>query len=261
MIDEQLEMRVKGMNNAREKAVVELLQEKSSLSVEQLAAYFGISEVTVRRDLVEMEQKGLILRKRGWISLPGLGIEPLFNQRMKQNSDLKQRIAAYVADQVCEGDVIALDVGTTIAELAKELLRKKNVTVFTYSFQAAGILAQSNLNLYLVGGNLRKTEMSMVGSITRDTIMKFHFDRFYMGVAGISKDNGPTDFNLEEAEIKRAFISRSKQVCALADKTKLGSTSLVKVCEFDEIDEIVTNEGLDHSFIEQIPFRGKWTFV
>lgn len=249
------------LNHTREKEILELLHQQTSLSVEQLAEHFRIAEVTVRRDLAEMEQKGLIIRKRGWVSIPGLGIEPLLNQRMKQNSELKQRIAAYAADQVSEGEVIALDVGTTIAELAKELLRKKNVTVFTYSFQAAGILAQSNLNLYLVGGNLRKSEMSMVGTITRDTIMKFNFDRFYMGVAGISKDNGPTDFNLEEAEIKRAFLARSKQAVILADKTKIGSTSLVKVCEFDEIDEIVTNEGLDKDVYEQIPYHGKWTFI
>jgi DeoR family transcriptional regulator, fructose operon transcriptional repressor len=249
------------LNNSRENDILELLHKQSSLSVQQLASHFGISEVTVRRDLVEMEQKGLILRKRGWASLPGLGIEPLFNQRIKQNADLKQKIAAYAADQVCEGEVIALDVGTTVSEMAKELRRKKNITVFTFSFQAAGILAQSNLNLYLVGGNLRKTEMSMVGSITRDTIMKFHFDRFFMGVAGISKDNGPTDFNLEEAEIKRAFVERSKQVIALADKTKIGSTSLVKICEFDDIDEIITNDDPDRRPFEEIPFRGNWVFV
>lgn len=249
------------VNNPREKEIMDLLHKQSSLSVEQLAKHFGISEVTVRRDLVEMEQKGLILRKRGWISLPRLGIEPLFNQRMKQNADLKQKIAAYAADQVYEGEVIALDVGTTISEMARELLRRKNITVFTYSFQAAGILAQSNLNLYLVGGNLRKTEMSMVGTITRDTISKFHFDRFYMGVAGISKDHGLTDFSLEETEIKRAFLERSKQVTVLADKTKIGATSLVKVCEFDDVDEIITNEGVDRTLLEQIPFQGKWTIV
>ncbi|KIL35784.1 hypothetical protein SD71_10230 [Cohnella kolymensis] len=249
------------MNNGREKAILDMLHQKSSLSVEQLAEHFKIAEVTVRRDLAEMVQKGLIIRKRGWISLPGLGIEPLFNQRMKANAELKHTIAAYTADQVCEGEVIALDVGTTIAELAKELLRKKNVTVFTYSFQAAGILAQSNLNLYLVGGNLRKTEMSLVGSITRDTISKFHFDRFFMGVAGISPDHGPTDFSLEEVEVKRAFVERSRHVTALADSTKIGATSLVKICEFSDIDEIVTNDGVDKSLIKQIPFSGRWVFV
>ncbi|QMV40575.1 DeoR/GlpR transcriptional regulator [Cohnella cholangitidis] len=248
------------VNNAREKDILELLHKQSPSSVQQLATHLKMSEVTVRRDLVDMEQKGLLVRKRGWAFLPGLGIEPLFNQRMKQNSDLKQRIAAYAADQVCEGEVIALDIGTTVTELARELLRKNNVTVFTFSFQAANILSQSNVNLYLVGGNLRKTEMSLVGSITRDTIMKFHFDRFFMGMAGLSKDNGPTDFNLEEAEIKRAFLERSKHVVALVDKTKIGVTSLVKICEFDEIDEIVTNED-PNSMHEQIPFRGKWTFV
>ncbi|MCD9020961.1 DeoR/GlpR family DNA-binding transcription regulator [Cohnella silvisoli] len=249
------------MNNPREKEIINHLNKSSPLSVEQLAVLLAVSEVTVRRDLVELEQKGLIVRKRGGASLPGLGIEPMYNQRMKQNSDLKQTIAAYAADQVSEGDVIALDVGTTVAEFAKELLKKKNLTVFTFSIQVAALLAQSNHNVYLLGGNLRKTEMSMVGSITRDTIMKFHFDRYYLGLAGVSKENGPTDFNLEEVEIKRAIIERSKQVVALVDKTKFGVTSLVKVCEFEEIDEMITNNDSDPSFFEEYPYNGKWVFV
>ncbi|MDB5056061.1 MAG: hypothetical protein JWM44_4111 [Bacilli bacterium] len=247
--------------NTREKDILNYLSKKSPLSIEELANSLTVSEVTVRRDLLELAQKGLIIRKRGGAALPGLGIEPLFKQREKLNADLKKKIAKHAADQICEGEVIALDVGTTIVELAKELLKKKNLTVFTFSFQTAAILANSNLNVYLVGGNLRKSEMSLVGSITRDTIMKFNYDRFYLGFSGLSKEQGPTDFNLEDVEIKRAFIERSKEVVALMDKTKIGVTSLVKVCDFEDIDEIVTNRDENVLQFEEIPFQGKWTFV
>jgi DeoR/GlpR family transcriptional regulator of sugar metabolism len=249
------------INNPREQDIVRLLNEHTTLTIEELAKFLKVSGVTVRRDLTELQLKGSIVRNRGRASLPGLGIEPLFNQRLKQNVELKQKIAAYAVEQIKEGEVIALDVGTTVAELAKELLKKKNITVFTFSIQAASILARGNLNVYLMGGNLRKSEMSLVGSITLETIMKFHFDRFYMGLSGVSKTYGPTDFNLEEVEIKKALIERSKKVIALVDKTKIGVSSVIKVCEFDKIDEIITNKEEEEAIYKEFPLSDRWIFV
>jgi DeoR/GlpR family transcriptional regulator of sugar metabolism len=226
----------------RGKMILDYLQEKSPLSIEELAVRLQVSEVTVRRDLAELQRQGLIIRERGGASLPVLGVEPMFNQRQKKNIKLKQKIAKYAAEQIREGEVIALDVGTTTVELAKELVNRSGITVFTSSFQVASVLSKSNLQVYMIGGLIRKSELSMVGSIALETIMKFHFDRFYFSVAGVSNEAGPTDYSIEEAEVKRAFISRSKQVIALVDKTKFGTTSLVKVCDYDQIHEIITNK-------------------
>lgn len=249
------------MPNDREKEILQLLSQRSPLSIEELAVMLKVSEVTVRRDLAGLEKQGLITRKRGGAALPALGFEPLFNQRQKKNLELKQQIAKYAAEQIREGDVIALDVGTTAVELAKELARKTGITVFTSSIQVASILSKSNLQVYMIGGLIRKSEMSLVGSIALETIMKFNFDRFYLVVAGINAEAGPTDYSIEEAEIKRAFIARSKQVVALIDRTKFGTSSLVKVCEFDQIDEIITNRDDQAPLLPELPFAGKLTFV
>ncbi|WP_080840214.1 DeoR/GlpR family DNA-binding transcription regulator [Cohnella massiliensis] len=248
------------MPNSRQEQLIRCLGEKSPLSVEELSVLLSVSEATVRRDLVELEDKGLIVRQRGGASLPGLGVEPLFNQRQKLNRDWKRKIAQHAAEQIAEGEVIALDVGTTTAELAKELLKKANLTIFTYSLQVASILSRSRHKVYIVGGHFRMSEMSMVGSIALSTIKQFNFDRFYLGLAGLSKFQGPTDFSLEEVEIKRALIERSKQVIALADPSKFGVSSLVKVCEFNEIDEIVTEES-GRKAAEELEFAGKITIV
>lgn len=247
------------MTNLREQKIIALLQEKSPLTIEELATLLQVSEPTVRRDLTDMEQKGLVLRQRGGASLPGLGFEPLFNQRLRQNHELKKRIAQRAAGDISEGEVIALDAGTTNAELAKELLKMSNLTIFTYSLQIAFILSRSQHNVYVIGGHFRKSEQSMVGSIAEETIRQFNFDRFYLGLAGFNKEQGPTDFILEEVEIKRLMIQRSKKVIALADSSKFGGASLVKVCEYDEIDELITNplEGT----AEELGFPGKLTFA
>nr|WP_276203358.1 DeoR/GlpR family DNA-binding transcription regulator [Cohnella thermotolerans] len=245
----------------REQEILHHLGKKSPLSVEELVNLLQVSEATVRRDLVELENRGLILRRRGGASLPGLGVEPMFNQRLSQNVDLKQRIVQHAAEQIAEGEVIALDVGTTNAALAKELLKKKGLTIFTYSLQIASILSRSQHNIYVIGGGFRKLEMSMVGSIAIQTIKQFNFDRFYLGLAGFCKDQGPTDFALEEVEIKRALIERSKKVVALVDSSKYGVTSLVKVCDYADIDEIVTNEMPGVPLAEELAFQGKLTMV
>jgi DeoR/GlpR family transcriptional regulator of sugar metabolism len=254
----------KGFNvlSQRGEEIIKLLSEKSPISIEELASRLSVSEVTIRRDLSSLEKAGLVIRQWGKAFLPGLGIEPVYNQRQKVNPELKRRIAKYTAGQISDGEVIALDVGTTNAELAGELIKRTNITVFTSSFQVASILSRSQLNVYMVGGFLRKSEMSMVGSIATETIMKFNFDRFYLGLAGISKEEGPTDFNLEDVDVKKAFIRRSKKVIALVDKTKFGQTGLVKVCEMNDIDEIITNqEAAKENRFEEWDYKGKITLV
>lgn len=249
------------MTNQRRIEVLNLLEKNSALTVEQLAESLNVSEVTIRRDLVQLEKEGLIVRHRGGATLPGTGFEPMFKQRQKENLDLKQSIAKYAASQIQDGEVIALDVGTTTAELAKELLKKSNLTIFTSSLQVTSILSRSNHSVYLIGGKLRQTEMSMVGSIALDTIMKFNYDRFYLSLAGISNESGPTDYSIEEAEVKKAFITRSKQVIALVDKSKFGKSSLIKVCDLDEITEIITNKDENNSIQKTLRYKGKITFV
>jgi DeoR/GlpR family transcriptional regulator of sugar metabolism len=243
------------VTNMRRNYMINLLRQSSPLSAEQLARKLEVSESTVRRDILEMERDGVVIRRRGEVSLPGLGIEPLFVQREQKNLELKRQIARYAADQIHDGEVIVLDVGTTLTEMAKVLLTRSNLTVFTSSFQVASILAGSSVQVYLVGGLLRKSEMSMVGSIAKETIGKFNFDRFYVGIAGIDEFSGPTDYSLDDVDVKRAFIGRSKEVIALADKTKFGQSALVKVCDWEDLDGVITNAGAAEGLSESFPYR------
>jgi DeoR family fructose operon transcriptional repressor len=245
----------------RQKSILNFLNETTPLSVEDLAAKLEVSEVTIRRDLVVLENHRLIIRERGKASLSSQGFEPLFNTRQKRNLDKKRKIAKYVVEQIHEGEVIALDVGTTTMEIAKELVKKSGITVFTASLQVATILSKGNLEVYVIGGLIRKNEMSLIGSMAFENINKYNFDRFYIGIAGMEYHHGPTDFSLEEAEVKRAFISRSKNVIAAVDHTKFAQTALVKVCEFEQISEIITNAVEDHSISPELLKKTKVTFV
>ncbi|WP_099355244.1 DeoR/GlpR family DNA-binding transcription regulator [Fredinandcohnia onubensis] len=248
------------MVSSRQNQILEYLNKKSPVSVEEFAEKFNVTEVTIRRDLAILNEKGLIARNRGEASLPILGMEPMYSHRIDHNIEEKKKLAKYAAEQINEGEVIALDIGTTAVELAKELLNKKRLTIFTSSFQEAAILSKSSHEVYMIGGLMRKSEMSMIGSIALDTIKKFNFDKFYLGLAGLSNEAGPTDYSVEEAEVKRAFIERSNKVIALVDKSKVGKSSLVNICDINEIDEIVTNKVENGAQID-LDFNGKLTFV
>ncbi|XID90756.1 DeoR/GlpR family DNA-binding transcription regulator [Paenibacillaceae bacterium WGS1546] len=250
-------MRVKDLGRRRK--ILDLLNDKSHLSVQQLAELASVSLPTIRRDLRELEEQGLVIRENGIVLLQGISAETKHYQRENHNLDLKKRIAKHVAANVSDGEVIALDIGTTCVEIAKELCSRSNLTVFTSSVQAATILSRTNLSVYLVGGFLRNAQMASVGSIAIDTILKFKYDRFYMNLAGINNADGPTDYNLEETEVKRAFISRSREVTAVLDRTKIGKSALVKVCELEQINEIVTNR-YEHP-AEPLNFDGKLTLI
>ncbi|WP_251555210.1 DeoR/GlpR family DNA-binding transcription regulator [Neobacillus muris] len=245
----------------RQKSILNLLNETSPLCIEELAAQLEVSEVTIRRDLVVLERQGLIIRERGKASLPSFGFEPLFNARQKQNLTEKRKIAKYVANQIHEGEVIALDVGTTTMEIAKELVKKSGITVFTSSLQVATILSKGNLEVYVLGGLIRKNEMSLTGTLAIETINKFNFDRFYVGIAGMEYNYGPTDFSLEEAEVKKAFIANSREVIAVVDHTKFTQTALVKICEFEQINEIITDKVENHPISPELLRKTKVTFV
>jgi len=250
-------MGVKNYN--RKRRLLDALHEHSPRPVKELAELLGVSLPTIRRDLAELDEQGLIARDHGMIAIRGISAETIHVQREKHNLDLKKQIAKHVAAGIPEGSIIALDIGTTCVEIAKELVHRSNLTVFTSSVQAASVLARSNLSVYLIGGYLRNSEMSAIGSIAVETIMKFKFDRFYLNLAGISNEDGPTDYNLEETEVKKAFISRSREVIAVVDKTKIGKSALVKVCELDDIAEIVTNAHDMQPY--PIQFGGKLTLV
>jgi DeoR family transcriptional regulator, fructose operon transcriptional repressor len=245
----------------RQRSILKLLNETTPLSIEEMAVSLKVSEVTIRRDLVVLEKQGLIIRERGKASLPSEGFEPLFHTRQKRYLNEKRKIAKYVVDQIHEGEVIALDVGTTTMEIAKELVKKSGITVFTSSLQVATILSKGNNEVYVIGGLIRKNEMSLTGTLAIENINKFNFDRFYVGIAGMEYHSGPTDFSLEEAEVKRAFMSRSKNVIAVVDHSKFTQTALVKVCEFEQINEIITNAVANHQISLELLKKTTVTFV
>lgn len=242
----------------RKKQIMNILYQKQSASVAELIKKFQVSPATIRRDLQKLADKGLVVRYKGGVSLPqlGFGHEPPLAERETKNLRTKRAIGQAAAKLIKEGEVIALDVGTTSMELAKAIRNHRNITVFTYSLPIAYILSTSKVNVYLVGGLLKSKEMCLSGSVTRETISQFHFDKFFLGASGITIENGITDFGIDEVEVKRTFIQHSTEVITLVDSSKFGHTSFITICQLGQVNRVITDQGIDPQMLNDLRKMG-----
>lgn len=237
--------------------ILEILETNQLASVDELSKQLAVSEATVRRDLMALESEGLINRTWGGaIPAQSVGLELIVGERSQHNLVEKQTIAQAAVDLIEEGDVIALDVGTTCMELAKLLKKFQRITVFTNSLITAQILGTCPFNVHLIGGRMRQGEYSMVGSIARETILRFHFDKFFMGASGFDTESGPTDFNLDDVEIKQCFIKKARQRIALIDFSKFRKKSLATICDVEDLTDVITDSSTPMEEIEVLKTKG-----
>jgi DeoR/GlpR family transcriptional regulator of sugar metabolism len=237
----------------RQRELLELIQSEPVIAIQDLTDRLGVSSATVRRDLSALSAQGLIQRVRGGaMMVDPLGVEPTWIERGRREVARKRQIAQAACDMIEDGQVVALDVGTTTLEIAKLLARRSNLTVFTASLMAAEVLARGRPTVFLVGGRVRIQEMSLIGPLAREVVGHFHYDVFLLGAAGWSVEQGLTDFSMDDVDVKHALIEASKQVVAVVDSSKYGMTSLTAITAIDDVDLIITDDGLDPTLRPQI---------
>lgn len=217
------------------------------LSVARIAPEFGVSGMTIRRDLEALEQKGVLQRTHGGAVARRQrqgetyeAEEPLFRQREQRHAAAKARIAAAAAALMAPGETIALDVGTTVLALARELAGRADLNIFTNSLPCAIVLAAGRSSVQLLGGRLRGPELAVVGPMAVAQVGQYHFDRVFIGVAGVTSE-GFFDYALEDTEVKRALIAHADEVVVLCDASKFQRRSLAKVCDLRDCRILVTD--------------------
>ncbi|AEJ38243.1 DeoR family transcriptional regulator [Sulfobacillus acidophilus TPY] len=156
------------------------------------------------------------------------------------------------AGMVEDGQVVALDVGTTTLEIARGLQLRTGLLVFTASLPAADVLSKGRPTVYVVGGRMRPGEMSLVGPLTRDIIQRFHYDVFFLAAAGWSVEQGLMDYSIDDVEIKQAFMAASSSVIAVVDSVKYGKTSLTTIASLTDVDAVITDDQLPDAVQEQV---------
>lgn len=221
------------------------LRVSDTVSVTELAAEHGVSEMTIRRDLDELAQQGVVRRVRGGaVSLLLRGEEPPFGVREREAVEVKRRIAAEVAALLADGEAVLLDGGTTNLEIARAL-RERRLTVLPLSLQSAGELATApRIRLVLPGGEVRPGELNFVGPLTENAIRSLRFDTAVIGCCGLSAAHGLTAHDLSDVAVKQAAIASARRVVVATDSGKFTRTAFGAVCPLDRLDMVVTDAAL-----------------
>jgi DeoR/GlpR family transcriptional regulator of sugar metabolism len=219
------------------------MEEKGRVSVIDLSKQFDVSTVTIRNDLAELERQGRVLRTHGGAMLrPDAIQEPAFSLRQRIHSAEKERIARAAADLVRDGDSIALDASTTAWHLARHLKDRHELTVITNGlFNALELSDSPGVAVVMPGGMLRSGSTSLVGDLGAGIFDHYHIQKGFFSAWGLTLQEGLTDLNQYEVELKRLMVERSKEVIAIVDTTKWGQVAFSTFASLDQVNEIISD--------------------
>jgi len=242
----------------RKRKIIEIIEKNQHVDVHALNMVFQVSESTIRRDLKELEEEHLLKRTHGGaIALQTVNYEPTFSEKEISNSELKKAIAEKAIELIEEGDVILLDSGTTMLFLAKGLKCFQKLTVVTNAISIAQELqTHEGIEVILLGGSLRKGILSLVGPFTEQILSLIHVDKAFIATNGIHAEEGLSTPNVDEASIKRKMIASAKKTILLADSSKIGVVKLVKFATLYDVDQFITDSGIEDSYVSEIKRNG-----
>jgi len=246
------------MLNQRQAKMLDLLETEERISVVDLARLFGVSDMTIRRDLEGLEQNGAISRVHGGaVRAQSRSYEPPFSLRLMRRNEAKRRIGEAAAKLVSNGETVILDAGTTTLEVARALRGLRDLRVLAMSLHAANLLSEDpRIELMMCGGIVRFGEQSMIGALAEQAFATFSFDTYFLSVGGIDVHSGATEYNPEDAAVKRAAFANARRRIAVADGSKLGSTAFARVCNIENIDVIVTDSTAPQSKVDEMHNAG-----
>jgi len=221
--------------------IVRMVRERGTLAVSEIANTLGVSDETVRRDVRPLVHRGDVVKLHGAVTLPHQVGEAPFERRLREFAEAKRAIARRTAELVEDGDSLMLDTGTTTSIFAQELLKKRNLTIVTNSADIARTLATVNGNkVYMAGGELNGDNGAAFGPSAIAFASGFRVRHAIVSIAALDAAYGPMDSRLAEAEFARMVLSRGENRIMLSDSSKFGRTALIKVCDYDGIDRLVT---------------------
>jgi DeoR/GlpR family transcriptional regulator of sugar metabolism len=232
----------------RQARIVQQLQEGEFVEISALSSSLGASPSTIRRDLRELESRGVVRRARGGaLAGPASGHTDIpYKVKRIEHTPAKEAIGRFAASLVEDSEAVLLDSGSTTFQVARALLRRHDISVVTNDLNVAMCLAESpRIQLVVTGGILLESVYTLVGPKTVAELRELHLDRVFLGADAIHHDAGITNVTFVEVEVKRAMIAAAREVVVVADSSKFEHRALAPVCGLDEIDLIVTDDGLD----------------
>lgn len=242
----------------RHKFILDKLNREGFVSVADLSREMDVTMVTVRKDLKLLEDKELLFRSHG----SATPVSPYVNDRPVNEKKLvqvgqKAGIAALATKLIQEGEAIIIGSGTTLMALAKAIPKNTNLTVLTAAIDVTMALNDhQNLEVIQLGGMVRKSSSSVVGHFAEEMLINFACSKLFLGIDGISPEFGLTTSNMMEAHLNAKMLKSVQKTIVLTDSSKFGKKGFGKICELDDIDVIITDDGISDTYKAMLEERG-----
>jgi DeoR family transcriptional regulator of aga operon len=242
----------------RRQHVLAMISRDGRVLVSELSEALGMSRITIRKDLAYLEERGLLQRTHGGALAPHSGalLDPTLNEKEQQNLQEKQLIAEAAVKLVSERQCVMLDSGSTTTMIARALRSFSSLTVITNAVNIAGELTNTNFEVMLTGGMLRRNSYSLVGPLAEDTLRDIHADVLFLGVDGFDPAVGIMTPNMLESRVNRAMVRVSRKVVAVCDSTKFSRRSLALIVPSSAVHTVITDKGIAAADVEALHNAG-----
>lgn len=243
----------------RHQIILKKLHQEGKVNIQDLSAEMDVSSVTIRKDLKLLEEMNLLYRTRGGGSINNpYTIERSINEKAFINSEEKQRIAKAAINLINDQhDSIIIGSGTTVFELARQLNPTRHLTVITPAAKVTLELSnRAHIEVLQLGGLIRPNSSSVAGSIAESILEQISCSIVFLGVDGIDLEFGLSITNLSESSLNQKMIESAQKVIVLADYTKFNRRGLGRICGFDQVDYLVTDDKAPQKDIKSIEEKG-----
>ena len=226
----------------RKPEIIEIARREGKVTVDMLVDFFGVTPQTIRRDLTELAEAGQLERVHGGAILPSNTVNIGYMERQELNQPSKVDIARECVKHIPNDCSLFLNIGTTTEAVAAELRRHTGLLVVTNNLNIASNLThESDVDVVVTGGDLRKSDGGLVGTVARETVSRFRFDFAIIGCSALHPEGDILDFDTREVGVSQTIISRSDKVFLVADTSKFDRKAPIKIAGLPEIDMFVTD--------------------
>ncbi|MBF9030434.1 DeoR family transcriptional regulator [Rhodobacterales bacterium HKCCE3408] len=236
----------------RHPEILDIARREGKVTVDSLARHFGVTLQTIRRDLTELAEAGRLERVHGGAIIPSGTANLIYEHRRGLQSVEKAAIARLCAQSIPNDTSVFLNIGTSTEAVATELLHHIGLLVVTNNINVANILrANPDCEVVVAGGNLRRSDGGLTGSLTIETIRSFKFDYAVIGCSALDTDGEILDFDVQEVGVSQTIISRARKTFLVADSTKFNRTAPVRIASLADLDIFVTDRNLPPDLAER----------
>ena len=227
----------------RQENIVQLVNEKGFISIEELAAEYNVTPQTIRRDINQLAEQNLLRRYHGGAAQVSSTVNSAYTERQVMQQAEKQVIARAVAELIPNEASLFINIGTTNEEIAKALLQHQGLKIITNNLNVAAILSNKpDFKINICGGEVRSRDGGIIGEATIDFVNQFRTDLGIIGISGIEEDGSLLDFDYQEVRVAQAIIKNSRSIILAADHSKFGRKAVNYLGNFESVDTLVTDQ-------------------